>query len=209
MNTNSKHERGKKVAKESKAEKQEREALEKLPEIVKATMASPEGYTMTDFLVHSPLIALELVEVNEAITNEAGEVATRATQKGIEYVMENTEKAPEMPATVAAKPTFVIESGIPVPAARRTGRGGSSYPFDALEVGQSFFIAASEKHPEPAKSLASTVSGATARYDIVSETETVTTRKGNVVPVRTHTRKFVIKADTKDGVNGARVFRTA
>jgi hypothetical protein len=192
------------MAKETKAEKQEREALARLPEIVKATMASEAGYTMTDFLVSSPLVALELVEVNEGITNEAGEYATRATQKGIDYVMENTTKS-EAPSEVAGKPVFVIEDNVAIPAAKRTGRGGSSYPFDALQVGQSFFIPASEKHPNPAKSLASTISGATARYDEVSTTETVETRTGNTVPKRTHTRKFIIKA--VDG--GARCWRVA
>ena len=203
------------MAKETTAEKQERLALERLPEIVKATQASEAGYTMTDFLVSSPLIALELVEINKDITNEAGEYATRATQKGIELVMSNApvETNAAAAAPVAGKPVYVIEDNVALPAAKRTGRSTSSYPFDALQIGQSFFIPASEKHPDPAKSLASTITGATARYDEVSTTETVLTRKGNTVPKRTHTRKFVIKAVddgapwNQPGVKGAGVWR--
>jgi hypothetical protein len=45
----------------------------------------------------------------------------------------------------------------------RGGRNRSVYPFDALAVGQSFHVPASEAKPNPAKSLASTVSSANKR----------------------------------------------
>lgn len=110
--------------------------------------------------------------------------------------------------------SFEIESGIEVPKTTRGGARTSAYPFDALEVSQSFFIAASEKHPEPEKSLASTVSGATKRYDVLVEGETKEvrnpkTQEVKTVPKTAHTRIFIIRASEKDGVKGARVFRTA
>ena len=37
----------------------------------------------TAVAVHAPLVEAGLVEINPAMVNEAGEIATRATQKGI------------------------------------------------------------------------------------------------------------------------------
>jgi hypothetical protein len=115
--------------------------------------------------------------------------------------------------------SFEIESGIAMPVTKRGGKRESAYPFNKLEVGQSFFIPASEKHPEPAKSLASTVSGAAKRYDVpdldengVQKTKNITNPKTQAVrenvPAMKHTRTFKLVAAEKDGVKGARVFRT-
>ena len=109
--------------------------------------------------------------------------------------------------------SFEIEKGIPVPKTTRGGARTSAYPFESLEVGDSFFIPASEKHPEPAKSLASTISGATKRFDVLvpGETKEVRnpkTQEVKTVPKTAHTRVFTLRAGEKDGVVGARVFRT-
>ena len=105
---------------------------------------------------------------------------------------------------------FQIENDVPVPAISGRGRGGNVYPFDQLEVGQSFFVANSESKPNAAKSLASTVSSATARYAVPAEDgSTKTNKKSEVVPVLVETRKFVVRSVEEDGVKGARVWRTA
>jgi hypothetical protein len=114
--------------------------------------------------------------------------------------------------------SFEIETGIAVPKTTRGGKRESAYPFNKLEVGQSFFIPASEKHPEPEKSLASTISGATKRYDVpdldengVQKTKEINspkTQEKRTVLATKHTRTFIIRAAEKDGVKGARVFRT-
>ncbi len=105
---------------------------------------------------------------------------------------------------------FQIENDIPVPAISGRGRGGNVYPFDQLAVGQSFFVANDESKPNAAKSLASTVCCATARYAVASEDgATKTNKKGEVVPVMVETRKFVVRRVEEDGVKGARVWRTA
>lgn len=205
------------MAKPTAAEKQMIKALAVLPEIVKATQVSATGYMFTDFLINSPLVNDGLVEVNEGITNEAGEVATRATMKGIEKVMSETSTAVEAAPVVATG--FVIED-VALPKSNRGGRTGKSvYPFEALEVGQSFFVPASEKHPEPAKSLASTVSSAMKRFDVadldengVQKTKVITvpkTGEKRTVLATKHTRVFGLRPDEKDGVKGARIGRTA
>ena len=129
---------------------------------------------------------------------------------------EALETTVEKPAEETAKSAFVIEDGIAIPKSTHGGNRESSYPFAQLNVGQSFFIPASEKHPEPAKSLASTISGATKRYDVPDMEEDGVTQKQKkvrvpktgeekIVPAFKHTRVFQIKAVE----GGARVWRTA
>ena len=175
----------------------------------------------TPAAVHGPLVEAGLVEINPAMVNEAGEIATRATQKGIEsldgaaIVVDNAtteanSETAETGKTEKVKSMFKIEDSVPVPAISGRGRGVNVYPFGQLEVGQSFFVANSESKPNAAKSLASTVSSATARYAVPAEDgSTKTNKKGEVVPVLVETRKFVVRSVEEDGVKGARVWRTA
>ena len=175
----------------------------------------------TPAAVHGSLVEAGLVEINPAMVNEAGEIATRATQAGIEsldsgaIVVDNatTEANSETAATgktEKVKTMFQIEDNVPVPAISGRGRGVNVYPFAQLEVGQSFFVANDESKPNAAKSLASTVSSATARYAVPAEDgSTKTNKKGEVVPVMVETRKFVVRSVEEDGVKGARVWRTA
>lgn len=167
----------------------------------------------TPVAVHGPLVEAGLVEINPAMTNEAGEIATRATQAGIEALdigNNATSATAETGKTEKVKTMFKIEDTIPVPTISGRGRGGNVYPFDQLEAGQSFFVANDESKPNAAKSLASTVSSATARYAVPAEDgSTKTNKKGEVVPVMVETRKFVVRSVEENGVKGARVWRTA
>lgn len=185
----------------------------KLEEIVAATLDASRGFIYTSPAIHGPLIEAGLVEVNPDISNEAGEFATRATSKGVSTVSKNQEATAETGATqtaTAGKNGFVLEAGVPLPTIKRGGRGGEVYPFDEMGVGQSFFVAASEDKPNPAKSLASTVSSATARYAVPSaDGATKTNKKGETVSVMVEVRKFVVRSVEENGVKGARVWRTA
>ena len=175
----------------------------------------------TPVAVHGPLVEAGLVEINPAMVNEAGEIATRATQAGIESLdggaivtdnatSEANSAIAETGKTEKVKSMFQIENDVPVPAISGRGRGGNVYPFEVLAVGQSFFVPNSESKPNAAKSLASTVSSATARYAVPAEDgATKTNKKGEVVPVLVKTRKFVVRRVEEDGVAGARVWRTA
>ena len=170
--------------------------------------------------VYAPLVEAGLVEINPGMTDENGNVATRATQKGIESLdsaatvadnatSEATSATAATGETQKVKTMFKIEDSIPVPTISGRGRGGNVYPFDQLEVGQSFFVANSEDKPNAAKSLASTVSSATARYAVASEDgATKTNKKGEVVPVMVETRKFVVRSVVFFDAKGARVWRT-
>ena len=175
----------------------------------------------TPAAVHGPLVEDGLVEINPAMVNEAGEIATRATQACIESLdsgalvldkatTEANSAIAETGKTEKVKTMLQIENDVPVPAISGRGRGVKVYPFDQLAVGQSFFVANDESKPNAAKSLASTVSSATARYAVPAEDgSTKTNKKGEVVPVMVKTRKFVVRRAEEDGVKGARVWRTA
>lgn len=187
----------------------------------------------TSAAVHAPLVEQGLVEINPGITNEAGEIATRATQKGIESMNTNTNAPTATPGAAAVKSAFKLDDAVELPTIKRGGRGGNVYPFDEMAKGQSFFVAATADKPDPAKSLASTVSSATARYavEVPGETEEVEVktyqlddagkrvkRDGSFVVLSTATetrqkmaltRQFVVRSVEENGVKGARVWRTA
>lgn len=170
-----------------------------LAAVIKATEAGSFVYTSEQ--AHATALAEGLVEVNPSMKNEAGELATRATAKGIESMNQNTAPAAD---AAASKPSFTIDDNVPLAPVTGRGRGGETYPFDKLAVGQSFFVPNTVEKPNVAKSLASTVSSATRRYAEVIEGETRKDRKGNEVPALRETRKFVLRAVE----GGARIWRT-
>lgn len=184
----------------------------------------------TSAAVHGPLVEQGLVEINPGITNEAGEVATRATQKGIDSMNTNTGATPTpTPGAAAIKSAFKLDDAVELPTIKRGGRGGNVYPFDEMAKGQSFFVAATADKPDPAKSLASTVSSATARYavEVEGETEEVEVktyqlddagkrvkRDGSFVVLSTATetrakmqltRQFVVRSVEENGIGRAHV----
>jgi hypothetical protein len=203
------------VALENNKQRIKREALEALPVIVQSMNVEP-GYTYVSREVLDWLIKNELAIGNEAIVNEGGAIATRATEKGVEKVMSETNEVAAAP--VKAKPTFaILNVEIPAEAARKAGgRRGGKYPFDNLEVGASFFVPVSEEVPEPAKTMAASIANANARFATpVSEEDGSTkmrTRKKKdgtteQVAVTQFTKVFAGTPYTLDDVAGVLVFR--
>lgn len=157
------------------------------------------------------LVDTGFVEVNKELVDATGNYAGRPTEKGIKLIKDNAV------TEVSAAPTvseFAIETGVPIPEAKRGGGGGrkgprgSKYPFATMENGQSFFVPATEEMPNPAKTLASTASTAKKAFGTVTGTREIT-RKGvaKTVPAYTYTRGFIVRAVEENGVRGARVWR--
>ncbi|MES2180698.1 MAG: hypothetical protein V4493_01185 [Pseudomonadota bacterium] len=185
----------------------------RLQDVIDATKANSFVYTSAEF--HNPLIASGEVEINPDMTDEHGNVATRAIIKEKEEpVMTEVSTA-----TVSTKPVFVLESNIPIPEkVRKAGglRAGRTpvYPFDGLEIGGSFFVADKAEDKPAVKAMASTVAGANARFSEEVAGETRTNRKGKVVPVMKQLRKFKVydtylNPEDSTSQKGARVFRVA
>ena len=191
----------------------------KLVEIVNFYAANPQGIMYTQANEHTGLVAAGLVEINTGMVNEGGAIATRPTAAGLAAVNAGgSDGSAAAPAAPAAKPTFEIVNAVPPPVSGRgRGTGTEMYPFDKLQVGQAFFVPATADKPNPAKSLASTVSSAIKRYAELIPGQTRKNKKGEDVPATKATRKFEVRSRTAeqeaaDGFApqaGARVYRTA
>lgn len=182
-----------------------------------------------------PYVDAGLAESRADMADATGAIASRVTEAGMKQWNEfqaATASATPAPfaastqvvspasvaplASVLAPSAFSIRKGVAVPPQKRTGgRGAPVYPFDALEVGDSFFVPATTAKPNPAKSLASTVSSASKRYAserkdaagaVVNETVTV---RGKTItrPQLIYSRVFIVRSTTENGVAGAYVGR--
>lgn len=129
------------------------------------------------------------VETNAELKSN-GEIATRASDAGLAAHTANVAKA-EQPKPASAAPVFVSGAGFVAPETVKRVRA-ELYNFDTLAIGDVIFVAKSDAKPDPAKSLASTVSGATKKYAVPVAGKTRTDRKGNVVPFTYNTRVFGI-----------------
>lgn len=208
----------------------------KLGGIVAATLASPTQFEWHHPIGVNDLEKAGLVVPHPELRHEDGkQKAYRATQAGIEHYTGLTKPAASEAATAAAwtapvaaapvaaaptpkpAPSFEIETGYApsAKAAKRGGRRPDVYPFAILEVGQSFFVPSTAERPEPWKAMASTVNTAMVRYAVPKLDPTTgqpvqrTNRKGKVVTDTVRSRVFVLEKSEKNGVPGARVFRTA
>lgn len=177
-------------------------------EVLEAVSKAPAGFEYIKPKFYAKIVEQGLLEVNATMVDENGAHACRLTTKGQEYMI-SINGSTGTPATTEkeSKMSFVIETA-PIPTIKRAGGAGrpSKYPFEQLEVGQMFFVPASEKQPDPAKSLGSVVTSANRRF--ATETgEMKTNRKGESVPKLVYGRKFVVRPYTRDGVAGAGVWR--
>ena len=106
-----------------------------------------------------------------------GTAQVRINESGAAYLA-NGNVAPV--AEVATN--YELISGVVLPPSKRGSglRGGGAplkYPFDKMEIGQSFFVPVTAKHPDPVKSLGSTISSAKLRFAEVTGQKTVTRAK--------------------------------
>lgn len=203
-------------------------------------IASAEG----GFMMLTQAEGQDIVNAGFAVVDtsvvEGDTAAVRLTDAGTaELAKTNAGGTPAevAPAGDSAKASYDIDDGVPMPTGTvRRGREGG-YPFDKLEIGQSFHVAKTADNEDPAARLASSVSGARVKYseEVPGETETVvkkTYKRGPdgkgyakdadgkriveseetvTVPKLKLTRDFVCKSvDASDPKGeGARVWRVA
>lgn len=163
-----------------------------------------------------------LIEVNTADIAE-GKAAARLSEAGKQYLA-NVENP--INSESAGKPMYgIIQAKVTIPASKRGNRKGAGaptqYPFETMNVGDTFFVPDSAKKGNAAKHLGSTVSQQNMHYrEETSETKQVTRTKrgpgnkaeigpdGNkvketvTVPVYKPTRKYVVRAVKKGDVLG-------
>lgn len=189
-----------------------------LKRIVDATAAEQIAYvSQTEgqpLIAHNP----PLIEINPTITDPSDptRVAARSLPAAQAYLDGLTAKS----KSAASQAQYAIIADAVLPPAKKRGATGAGaptiYPFNGLEVGQSFFVPVSEKHPDPVKTLGSTVSSANRRYAVpTGETKTIERavrgEKNRAVigpdgkkkmetvtlPVLKYTRKFTIRGVEK------------
>jgi hypothetical protein len=136
-----------------------------------------------------------LIQVVE-VPNDEKHKFVMATQAGIDAV-NASEPIVEAFKTPVVAGSFKIESGVPLPAIKRGGMRAQMYPFDHLEIGQSFFVPVTETIPNPGKTLASTVSSATRRFKANG--------RARVFTIRANEDEFPTATDK--GRKGARIWR--
>lgn len=143
----------------------------------------------------------QLVEFNEGMV-QGDKIAFRASALGLQALATGQLSAapvatPAAPAAWGAPPTvqqpagptkvFTFKKNIPIPTAKRGGKGQNVYGFEQMEVGDAFDVLASADNPQPSKRIASTVSGASKR----------------LAP-----KAFIVRSIEENGVKIARVWRT-
>lgn len=166
------------------------------------------------------------VEVNNDIKDAEGNPAVRATQQGIDKMNQETVQTVEpheqalVESHAPTKPAFLLSSDIPMPEQSRrvTGRTGI-YPFDTMEVGQSFFVSDVDKPIKSEdgtvvydafKGLSSTISSANLRYSEPTGEKAIAQtgrNAGKEIDVMRPLRKFEQRRLTENGVPGTRVWR--
>lgn len=130
-------------------------------------------------LMHVP----PLIEVNLAMTDpaDATKVRCRITSAGASFLTNHVNPLNEIKENPTVS-NFGIIDGAVLPVSKRGGGGGGApikYPFDQLQVGQSFFVPATAKLPNPLKTLGSTISSANIRYaDKIGEKEVTRAKRG-------------------------------
>lgn len=150
------------------------------------------------------------IEVNRDIVDDLDTMfACRLTKSGLDFAGLTTKAEEPKPAKSERTKNMTditIETGIEIPTGKgKRGRKmqGSKYPFDSLEVDQSFFIADGETEGSAYKRVYPSVSAANERYAEVVPGEMRINRKGREVPVLKLTRKFICKVVE----GGVRVWR--
>lgn len=135
--------------------------------------ASEGGFAMLTQAEGADVVGAGLATVDTSKV-DGDKAAVSLTETGAKLAAENAPAPAGQPASTG----FEIDDAVAIPAdsARRSREGG--YPFDKLEVGQSFHVAKTVANPDPVTRLQSSVSGARAKYSVeTGETETVTVKK--------------------------------
>jgi hypothetical protein len=186
---------------------------------------APGGFIYTSRSDHEQFLSQGLVEVNASMCDDEGKIATRCTQLGFQWLEQeeleqqekntpwngqeiSADKEPEFVEHVVSNSQgktfngFKIEKDVPPPKAR-IRQSSNVYPFDSLEIGESFFVPNTVEKPDIAKTLSSTVSSANARYAVETGETKISRRTGEETKVKRQTRNFIVRPVE----GGARIWR--
>lgn len=146
-----------------------------------------------------------------------GNVRVSATPAGIAALGGVAAAAP----VETAASMFTIDDGFIVPPSARGVARTETYPFTPMQVGQSFFVPATEAKPNPAKSLNSTINSTNRRFsDVFPAKKGKNPHPQAGQPTGIAKRKYVVRPvkagalsnpndpnSKRETANGARVYR--
>lgn len=143
----------------------------------------------------APLVAAGLAEVHPSIVNADGTKPAQITDAGVAFYAEATKDAQTDAQTTGSNGSEVDQNAAPgkskievlsvgaPPSGRAGGKKGTTYPFDDLAapytgadgnpVWAAFDVPVTATMPDPAKTMAGSVSNATKRHAVEQGTETV------------------------------------
>lgn len=162
---------------------------------LKQIIAAGEDGMMVDCSAVEQMVNDGLIEVNNSVLDEDGLIAARATAKGMTTIQGLSTRDVK---------GFVLTKGRELPAAKPRGNSGSKWPFDEMEVGESFEVFATDEKPNPVRDIASAVSHANKRYAVPVEGKYKLNKQGMQIQVTEYTRIFTAR-ETENG--NACVFR--
>lgn len=156
-------------------DKEQRAKLVELLAFIVAGTQGQFGYALVPEALANQILKYEptFVKFKNDTPDPAGSLQVFATSLGVAAVRPSGEKQTITSADVATvnasdlvKPVFDVAYDIPLPPPSTRGGGfkTSIYPFDTMNVNGTFFVAATEAKPNPAKSMISTISAANRRY---------------------------------------------
>ena len=207
-------------------------AAEGLIQVNPGEVSSSNPYAFRVVITESGINAIKSLSKPQADAFPSAPVATGGGGGGTPYVQNQQS---------AKSSKFSIDSGVAIRKISRSGNTNlkpreSEYPFNAMEIGQSFHVPVTADDAEPHKRMASNVSAANTRFEkevVPQEIITVTRKRvtkdenGNVIigqdgkkvyekyqeskPRTEETRKFIARrVDQSDPQGpGVRVFRVA
>lgn len=128
---------------------------------------SPNGFLMLNQDEGKDIVSEGLATIRDGSDQPDGTVAVSLTPKGEATLGAAPEKAKGTKRQLAV--SAGVDSDIPPPAlggARRGPNGGSKYPFDTMEVNQSFHIPKTDEQPDPLGSIQTSISQAHAKFAV-------------------------------------------
>lgn len=155
----------------------------------------PSGMAYIDPAQASVLAAQGLIVVNTTLLDEAGNIASRANFPAAAAYLASLDAAdapasdaatawsqqstPQPGASAATSPApalvngFAIDDDVVAPKVKRDmSNSVPKYPFDALQVGQSFHVPMTAELPDPKRTLATTVSVTNLKHSYPLKDET-------------------------------------
>ena len=187
-----------------------------LQEVIKMTLV--ESYLFTSEEVYSILVKKGFVEVNSEISNDAGELATRATELGLAQAKPEEKEEVKVMTGAAKFELGSVPEDFALPVANRGGARAPKYPFADMEVDQSFFVAnADVKGDNALKTMTGACSKANKLFGIPSVDDDGEPIMRGTKNGETQATTFVkifkagpyTKGEGEDAVAGAMVVRTA